>query len=75
MFQGLRQKAALKPADRIIAMAELPTAAKQAIEHNEQFFLSEIGATKIEYGRSEKFEAEESGKLNGEDVWAALRKV
>jgi len=75
MFQGLRQKAALKPADRIIAMAELPAAAKQAIEHNEQFFLSEIGATKIEYARSEKFEAEESGKLNGEDVWAALRKI
>ena len=75
MFQGMRQKATLKPADRIVAMAELPAAAKQAIERNEKMFLSEIGATSIEYGRSEKIEAEESGKLNGEDVWAALRRI
>jgi isoleucyl-tRNA synthetase len=75
MFQGLRQKAALLPRDRIVAMAELPAAAKQAIGRNERSFLSEIGATNIEYARSEKFEAEESGKLNGEDIWAALRKI
>jgi isoleucyl-tRNA synthetase len=75
MFQGMRQKAALKPTDRIVAMTELPAAAKQAIERNKKAFLSEIGAASIEYARSEKIEAEESGKLNGEDVWVALRKI
>ncbi|MDR3582251.1 MAG: class I tRNA ligase family protein [Candidatus Pacebacteria bacterium] len=75
MFQGLRQKAALKPGDKIVAMAELSAGARQTIERNEKAFLAEIGAAEIEYARSEKFAAEESGKLNGEEVWAALRKI
>jgi isoleucyl-tRNA synthetase len=74
MFQELRQKAALEPKDRIVAMMELPEKTMQVIDRNEKSFLTDIGATAVEFGRSEKFIAEEVTKLEGQDVWVAIRK-
>jgi len=75
MFQELRQKAGLEPKDKIVAMMELPEKAMQVIDRNEVSFLADIGATAVEFGRSEKFIAEEVTKLEGEGVWVAIRKV
>ena len=74
MFQELRQKAGLEPKDKIVAMMELPPDAKNAIDANEASFMSDIGARAVEYGRTEKFIAEEATKLEGEEAWVALRK-
>ena len=74
MFQELRQKAGLEPKDRIVAMMELPEKTMQVIDKNEVSFLRDIGATAVEYGRSDKFIAEEATKLEGQDVWVAIRK-
>ncbi len=75
MFQELRQKAGLEPKDKIVALMELPEKTMQVIDRNEKSFLADIGATVIEFGRSEKFIAEEITKLEGESVWVAIRKV
>jgi isoleucyl-tRNA synthetase len=74
MFQELRQKAGLEPKDRIIAMMELPEKMMQVIDRHELAFLKDIGARMVEFGRSEKFIAEEVTKLEGRDVWVAIRK-
>jgi len=75
MFQELRQKAGLEPKDRIVAMMELPEKIMQVIDKNEKSFLLDIGATAVEFGRSEKFAAEEVAKFEGQDVWVAIRKA
>jgi isoleucyl-tRNA synthetase len=74
MFQELRQKAGLEPKDKIVAMMELPAGAKSAIENNEAVFKADIGATAVEYARSDKFTAEEITKLEGQEVWVAIQK-
>ena len=75
MFQELRQKAGLEPKDRIVALVELPEKTMQVIDRNKTLFMADIGATMVEFGRSEKFIAEAVTKLEGEDVWVAIRKV
>jgi isoleucyl-tRNA synthetase len=74
MFQELRQKAGLEPKDKIVVMMELPADAKSAVENNEAAFKADIGATAVEYARSDKFSAEETTKLEGREVWVAIRK-
>jgi isoleucyl-tRNA synthetase len=75
MFQELRQKAGLEPKDRIIAVMEVPEHAKNAIENNEAVFKGDIGATTVAFGRSDKFIAEETTKLDGQEAWVAIRKA
>jgi isoleucyl-tRNA synthetase len=75
MFQELRQKAGLEPKDRIVALMELPERIMQVIDRNEAAFKVDIGATAVEFGRSKKFIAEEVAKLEGQDVWVAIRKT
>jgi isoleucyl-tRNA synthetase len=75
MFQELRQKAGLEPKDRIVAMMELPVAAKNAVEANEAAFRVDVGAISVEYGRSDKFTIEETAKFEGEEAWVAIRRV
>ncbi|HUC01340.1 MAG TPA: class I tRNA ligase family protein [Candidatus Paceibacterota bacterium] len=75
MFQELRQKAGLQPKDKIVAMMELPEKMMQVIDRHEAPLLKDIGATEVDFGRSEKFLAEEITKLEGDDVWVAVRKA
>ena len=75
MFQGLRQKADLEPKDRIVALMELPEKVMQVIGRHEASFIKDIGATAVEFGRSDKFIAEEATKLEGQEVWVAIRKI
>jgi isoleucyl-tRNA synthetase len=74
MFQELRQKAGLEPKDKIVAMMELPADAKNAVKNNEATFKTDVGAAAVEYGRSDKFTAEATTKLEGREVWVAIRK-
>jgi hypothetical protein len=73
MFQELRQKAQLLPKDKIVAMMEFPTVIRDTISKNEAALKAEIGAKEIIYRRAEKFQAEETTRLEGQDVWIALK--
>ena len=75
MFQELRQKAGLSPKDKIVAMLSVVPAAEKAVRSNEAMFKSDIGAKVVEYKRSDKFIAEEITKMEGQEIWVAIRKV
>jgi Domain of unknown function (DUF5915) len=75
MVQELRQKAGLAPKDKIVLMAELPEDFRAAIMKHESTIKHDVGAVSVEYGRPDKFEAEESTKLEGKEVWIGLRKA
>ena len=75
MVQGLRQKAKLAPKDKIILLMEVPAEIKNAVMAQEAALRSDVGAKLIEYGKSEKFSAEEVTKIDGQEVWVAIRKV
>ncbi len=75
MVQELRQKAGLAPKDKIALMLDLPPAARDAIMKQEVALRSAVNAKSVEYGRSEKFSAEEMAKLENQEIWVALRKV
>lgn len=75
MFQELRQGAGLHPKDRIVAMMDLPPEAKNAVVDHEAAFKAAIGASSVEYVRNDKFIAEETTKLDGQEAWIAVRKV
>ncbi len=75
MFQELRQKAGLEPKDKIVAMMELSLDAKNAVMNHEAQFKKDIGAATVEYGLSDKFLTEETIKFDGQEAWAAIRKV
>ncbi|HUZ92516.1 MAG TPA: class I tRNA ligase family protein [Candidatus Paceibacterota bacterium] len=73
--QGLRQEAGLAPKDKVAVMLELPVAAKNAVQKNEGAFKSDVGAASVSYGKSEKFDAEASTKVDGAEAWIGIRKV
>lgn len=75
MFQELRQKASLLPKDKIIAMMELPKDTHEIVLRREAFLKTEVGAKSIEYKRSSKFQAEETTKFEGQEIWIGLRKA
>lgn len=75
MAQELRQKAGLQPKDRVTVFLAAPEEAADAIRAGEKTFLTDIGAKSIFYSRSEKFDAEESGKWEGQDIWIGIKKI
>ena len=75
LVQGLRQKAAYRPQDRISLAMELPKALKSVVSRNEDFLKREGGAAELEYIKTSKFEAEAETKLEGAPVWLAVRKI
>jgi isoleucyl-tRNA synthetase len=75
MVQELRQKAELQPKDRIAIFAVLPEEATNALRAEEKTFIADIGAKNISYSRSEKFDAEESGTWDGQDIWIGIKKL
>ncbi len=72
--QELRQKAGLRPGDRIVVSLEAIEPLRGIVLRNEIIFKKEVGAKNIEYKKSEKFDAEIYTKLDGEDVCIAVRK-
>ena len=75
MVQELRQKAGLEPKDQIALYFDLPPDVKNAVIKHGQQLKSEVGAKLVEYKRTEKFDAEEQTKMEGQEVWVGIRKV
>ena len=73
--QALRQKAGLRPKDVIILLLEVPAEVKNVLVKHEAALRSDVGAKAVEYGRSEKFSAEEVTKIEGQAAWIGMRKL
>ncbi len=74
MIQELRQKAGLKPGENIELMLELPAEMKAAVSRNEKLLKTEVGAKRIDYKKSQKFDAEAETKIDGAAVWLGIKK-
>jgi isoleucyl-tRNA synthetase len=75
MVQELRQKAGLEPTDQIALMLDLPEPVRAVIEKHEHALKNDVGAATVEHKRTDKFEAEEEGNIEGQTVWIGLRKL
>lgn len=75
MVQELRQKAGLEPKDNVSVMLSGSEAVSAAISKYEKNLKSDVGAKDVEYKKSEKFEAEEQGTIDGQSVWIGIRKI
>ena len=69
------KKRGLQPKDRIAIFVVLPEEAANALRAGEKIFMADIGAKSISYARSEKFDAEESGKWEGQEIWMGIKKI
>ena len=74
MVQELRQKAGLQPRDRIAIYFVVPEEVASALRAEEKTFMATVGARSLSYSRPDKFDAEESGTWEGQEVWIGIRK-
>ena len=74
LVQDLRQGAKLLPKDKIALFLELPMEVTSAIQNREKMFSAEVGAKRIEYKKSTKFDAEIYSKFGDADIWIGLKK-
>lgn len=75
VVQDLRQKARLRPNDKIALLLQLAKELRKSLVNNEKLLKAEIGAQRVEYGKSQKFDAEIETKIDGENVWVGIRKM
>jgi len=75
MVQDLRQRAGLKPKDRIILFLKIPQLLRIFMHKHEKELKAEVGAKSVEYKKSLKFDAEISTKLDEHEIWFAVKKV
>ena len=71
--QGLRQDAKLEPKDTMTLFVEASEELRHVIQTNEKAFARDIGAKVIEYKRTDHFVVELATKVDGMDIWLALR--
>ena len=74
MVQGLRREAGLMPQDKINLYIHAP-AFVRTIEKHVKTFGKEVSAAEIFFKKSEKFDAELSTKIEGQEIWIGLRKT
>lgn len=73
--QELRQGADLSPKDKIALFMELPAELANVAKKNEGLIKREVGAKTLDLKRTDKFNSEISTKLDGADIWLAIRKI
>ncbi len=74
MVQDLRQDAGYSPKDQIVLHAVLPAERSAFVHANMEFMKREVGAKAVELKRVERFDAELATKLDGHDIWLAVRR-
>ena len=75
MVQELRQKAGLRPKDRIAVMLDVPVELKNAVRAHEPELKKTVGADDVGYERGGVFTAEEETKFEGAEAWVGIRKI
>ena len=75
LVQGLRQEAGYTPKDKIALWFEMPKELEWPISNNDKAFKDRVGAERIEFSKTDKFDAETETNIDGKKVWAAIKKV
>ncbi|MBS3903221.1 MAG: class I tRNA ligase family protein [Anaplasmataceae bacterium] len=70
--QDLRQKANVKPSDKVIISIETSEEVVAVLKKNEKLLSKEISANKILYTRSSKAKTVSEGKIDGVPIWIGL---
>mgnify|MGYP001384206868 CR=1 FL=1 len=70
----LRQKADLKPSNKIILLINSSSAVSEVLGRWQKFIQKETGAVKIFFGKDDKFLAETEIKAEEGNIWLAIRK-
>jgi len=74
-IQDLRQEAGCVPKDKILVWIDGNQEAKALIESNSDWIKREVGAKKVETGRTAKFSAEIETKIDTQKIWIGIKKV
>ncbi len=75
IIQELRQRAGMKPGQKMDLMMELPQELKSLVSRGEKFLKSEVGAKRISYKKSGKFSAETETKIDDMRMLVGLKKL
>lgn len=75
LIQGLRQEAGYSPKDKIELFIETTTPLEEVLSKFEAELKTEVGAKKIEFKRTDKFDAEIQSKFEDRDIWVGIKKI
>jgi isoleucyl-tRNA synthetase len=75
MIQDLRQDGGYVPKDRIFLMIETDKDLENIIEANKDLLKKEVGASEIDFKKSDKFDAEIISGFDGKNIWIGIRKI
>ncbi|MDO8601729.1 MAG: DUF5915 domain-containing protein, partial [bacterium] len=74
-IQGLRQAAKYQMSDEIVLMFQAPDALSDLIQRNAIVIKRAVTARTIEVKKSEKFDADLTGKIDEWEAWFAVRRI
>ena len=75
MVQDLRQDAGYHPKDKMELFIEAPTEIEALLRNFEKTLKKEIGAERVEFKKTEKFNAEIQTKFENQPIWLAVKKI
>ncbi|OGY58935.1 MAG: hypothetical protein A3H06_02400 [Candidatus Colwellbacteria bacterium RIFCSPLOWO2_12_FULL_44_13] len=75
LIQDLRQKAGLKPKDKISVACELPKTLETILTSHADSLKKAVNAKTLEFKRVTKFDSEIATKLDAQKIWIAVRKI
>ncbi len=75
VIQDLRKEAKFTPKNRIILNISIGNYLKNLISKNMDNLKKEIGADKIEFMKTEKFDAKMETKIENNNIWLGIKKV
>lgn len=75
MIQDLRKDAKYTPKDKVEIFIETDGHIKTLIKNREEQLKAEIGSKKIEFKRTEKFDAESDTQIDGIKIWIGIKKI
>ena len=74
LVQNLRREAGLMPQNKISLCIHAPGMAEMLQRHS-KVLGEEVGASQVEFKRTEKFDAEISTRIEGQEVWIGIRRT
>ena len=75
MIQDLRQKTGYQPKDRIHLYIESASEVEMVLNRRLAELKKEVGATNIEFRRTDKFDAESETKIDSFNIWLGIKKI
>ncbi|MFA6136342.1 MAG: class I tRNA ligase family protein [Candidatus Paceibacterota bacterium] len=75
IIQDLRQKSGCVPKNKIFIWIESVPEIENFVKINTKVISLEVGAKKIEFGKKDKFDAEEETKIDGQKIWVGIKKA